>query len=225
MAKGLEFQGSYTFSKSIDYNSRNVQGVVVQDSYNFRNDRGLSDFDARHRLVFNGIYELPFKGNQLKAGWELTGILTLQSGSPLNFFTSNRSITGAGTVRASVNGPVNAGLRPASNGNAIFEGYVDKAAFYDQTQLGGTFGNLGRNAIEGPGFANLDLALVKNFTFKERFRFQVRADAFDSLNHPNFGNPASTVGSGTFGLISSTRFPPGDSGSSRQMQLAAKFQF
>jgi hypothetical protein len=63
----------------------NVQGVVIQDSYNIKNDRGLSDFDARNRLVFNGIYELPLRGNRVKEGWELSGILTLQSGSLLTF--------------------------------------------------------------------------------------------------------------------------------------------
>src|SRR5205807_4392356 len=59
-AKGLQFNTSYTFSKSIDYNSRNNQGLTVQDSYNIRGDRGLSDFDARHRWVLSGIYDLPF---------------------------------------------------------------------------------------------------------------------------------------------------------------------
>ena len=221
--KGFQFQSSYTFSKSIDYNSRNVQGVVIQDSYNIKNDRGLSDFDARHRLVFNGIYELPFKGNRVKDGWELTGILTLQTGSPLTFFTSNRGLTGAGTVRASVSGPVQTGFIPSSNGNPSFIGYIDNpSVFFDQ---GNAFGNLGRNAISGPGFSNLDFALVKNTKIRESINWQVRADFFDALNHANFGNPGLTVGSSTFGLISATRFAPGDSGSSRQVQLAMKVVF
>ena len=226
MSKGFEFQTSYTWSKSIDYNSRNVQGVVIQDSYNIRNDRGLSDFDARNRLVLNGIYDLPFHGNKLKEGWELTTIVTLQSGSPLNFLTSNRSLTGNGTVRPSIKGPVQTGFIPSSNGNAAYIGYLENpSVFYDQTTQGGTFGNLGRNAIEGPGFSNLDFALVKNTRFRESINFQIRADAFDALNHANFNNPGLTVGSATFGLISATRFPPGDSGSSRQIQVAAKLVF
>src|SRR5581483_653523 len=65
LSSGFQFNASYTFSKSIDYNSQNSQGVVVQDSYNVRGDRGLSDYDARHRFVINWIYELPFKGNRL----------------------------------------------------------------------------------------------------------------------------------------------------------------
>ena len=65
LSRGLQFNASYTFSKSIDYNSLNSQGVVIQDSYNLRGSRGLSDFDARHRFVISGLYELPFRGNRL----------------------------------------------------------------------------------------------------------------------------------------------------------------
>jgi hypothetical protein len=66
---------------------------------------------------------------------------------------------------------------------------------------------------------------VKNTRLNERFKFQIRADAFDLLNQANFGQPGPTVGSSTFGLITNTRFPPGDSGSSRQLQLAMKLLF
>jgi hypothetical protein len=135
-------------------------------------------------------------------------------------------LTGNGTVRPSINGPVQTGFIPSTNGNATFIGYIDNpSVFFDQTTQGGTFGSLGRNAIEGPGFSNLDFALVKNTRFRERINFQIRADAFDALNHANFNNPGLTVGSSTFGLISATRFPPGDSGSSRQIQIAAKLVF
>jgi len=226
LSHGVEFQTSYTFSKSIDYNSRNGQALVIQDSYHVRNDRGLSDFDARHRLVWSGLYYLPFHGNRLKDGWELSSILTLQSGSPLNFLTSNRSLTGAANVRPSVSGPVKAGFVPSSNGNATYIGYIQNpGVFYDQTTSGGTFGNLGRNVIIGPGFSNLDFAVSKSTKLNERLKVQMRADAFDALNHPNFNNPGLTAGSSTFGLISSTRFTAGESGSSREMQLSMKLVF
>jgi hypothetical protein len=226
LAHGLEFQTTYTFSKSIDYNSRNGQALVIQDSYNVRNDRGLSDFDARHRLVWSGLYYLPLHGNRLKDGWELSSILTLQSGNPLNFLTNNRSLTGAANVRPSITGPVKVGFTPSTNGNATYIAYLEKpSVFYDQTASGGTFGNLGRNAITGPGFSNLDFALSKSTKLNERLNLQMRADAFDAFNHPNFFNPGLTVGSSTFGLISATRFTAGESGSSREMQLSMKLVF
>ena len=90
---------------------------------------------------------------------------------------------------------------------------------------GNTFGNLGRNVVIGPGFANLDFSLVKNTKITERFNLQLRADAFDLLNQTNFGQPGATVGTAQFGLINSTRFPTGDAGSSRQLQLALKLRF
>jgi hypothetical protein len=101
--------------------------------------------------------------------------------------------------------------------------------FINQGTTPGTvlgFGNLGRNAVIGPGFADLDFTLVKSTKITERFTWQVRADAFDLLNQANFTQPVSTVGSSTFGLITAgTRFPAGDSGSSRQLQLAMKLIF
>ena len=71
LAQGLQFNAYYTWSKSLDYNSLSTQGVVVQNSYNSRGDRGLSDFDARHRFVVNAIYELPFRRNRFVEGWQL----------------------------------------------------------------------------------------------------------------------------------------------------------
>ncbi len=222
-SKNLQFSGSYTWSKSIDENSRNFQGVVLQDSYNIRGDRGLSDFDARHRFVLSGIYDLPFKGNRLVSGWEISLIETLQSGNPINFHTTNTSLTGLANVRPSVLGSVNTGYYPATNGTATYVSYLkNSTVFVDQ---GRAFGNLGRNVVIGPGFSNLDLSLVKNTRINELFNLQIRADSFDLLNQTNFGQPGSIVGSSTFGLITNTRFPTGDSGSSRQLQFAMKLIF
>ena len=222
-SSGLQFDASYTWSKSIDYNSRNVQGLVVEDSYNLRGDRGLSDFDARSRFVLSGIYALPFKRNRLVEGWQFTLIEQIQSGNPINFHTSNTSFTGAGTLRPSVNGPVQIGYSPATNGNATYVQYIQNPL--DFVNQGNAFGNLGRNTIIGPGFSNLDLALIKDVTIKENLKLEFRTDAFDVLNQANFGQPGTTLGSSTFGLITNTRFPPGDSGSSRQLQLSLRLSF
>ena len=223
-SKGLQFNSSYTWSKSIDENSRNVQGLVIQDSYNIKGDRGLSDFDARNRFVFSGIYELPFRGNRFLERWEITLIEQIQSGNPINFHTTNATLTGlSGTVRPNVTGPVSIGYSPATNSNATFVQYVQNPGVF--VNQGNAFGNLGRNVIIGPGFSNLDFAVVKNTKITERLTWQLRADAFDLLNQANFGQPNSTLGSSTFGLISNTRVPPGDFGSSRQLQVAMKLIF
>lgn len=233
----IQFQSSYTWSKSIDYNSLSSAGAnpTVQDSYNLRNDRGLSDFDARHRFVFSGIYDLPFHGNRLIAGWELAGILQLQTGNPITIVTSNTTYNGNPnrTMHPDVVAPVPAGKSPAADGNvqwfpsAACTGVVTPGCIFlvpNPTR----FGDLGRNAIIGPGFQNLDLSLIKTTNITERVRIQFRADTFNLFNHPNFGQPnrvVSTAAGNTFGEITSTRTPVGDSGSSRQIQLALKFIF
>jgi hypothetical protein len=222
-AKGLQFNTSYSLSKSIDDNSRNVQGLVLQDSNNINGDRGLSDFDARNRIVISGVYTLPFRGNRLVEGWEVSLIEQTQSGNPINFHTTNSAFTGSALLRPNVNGTVITGFEPATNGSATSIGFIQNPGVFSAVN---GFGNLGRNVIIGPGFSDLDFALVKNTRIKEGLNFQIRADAFDLLNQTNFTQPVSTVGSSTLGLITGgTRFPAGDGGTSRQLQLAMKLVF
>ena len=215
LSRGVQFNASYTFSKSIDYNSLNSQGVVVQDSYNIRNSRGLSDFDARHRFVISGLYELPFKGNQLVEGWQFSTIVQSQSGNPVNIVVNNAGFTGTNnTVRPDVTGPVE------------ILGRVDR--WFDVTPFAvpvGRFGNLGRNVVIGPGFNNTDLSLIKRTKLTETQLIEFRWEVFDLFNHANFGQPGRVVGTANFGQITNTRFPTGDSGSSRQMQFALKYKF
>jgi len=230
LSKRLQFSGSYSFSKSIDDNSRNVEGLVIQDSNNIAGDRGLSDFDARNRFVVSAIYALPFQKNVLTRGWQLSAIETLQSGNPLNFHLANTSFTGAQTLRPDLTGNVITGYNPATNGSPTSIGYIQNPnVFVNQGTTAGTalgFGDLGRNAIIGPGFSNLDLAIVRNIKIHERFNLQIRGDAYDLFNHPNFTSPVTTIGSSTLGLITNgSRTPAGDFGSSRQIQLALKLQF
>ena len=212
---GLQLNASYTWSKSIDYNSLTSPiTVTVQNSYDVRGDRGLSDFDARHRLALYGIYELPFKGNQLVEGWQLAAIVQVQSGNPLNIITSNATVNGvANTLRPNVSGPVEI--------IGSVDRWFDTSVF---TAVAG-FGNLGRNVIIGPGFSNVDFSVVKNTRLNETASLQFRAEAFDVFNHPSFGQPGRVVGTAAFGRITNTRFPTGDSGSSRQLQFALKLLF
>ena len=211
LAHGLQFQASYTWSKSLDYNSFSTGGIIGQDSYNLNGDRGLSDFDARHRFVFSGIYDLPFRGNRLLNGWQLATIVQLQSGSPVNIVTNNTTVNGIGnTLRPDVTGPI------AMIGSV--EKWFDTSVFNAVPR----FGSLGRNVVIGPGFNNTDFALIKNTKVNEAVRVQFRAEFFDLFNHANFGAPGTVVGTPSFGQITSTRFPTGESGSSRQIQFAVK---
>ncbi len=232
LSSGFLVKASYTYSKSIDDNSRNVQGLVVQNSYNLRGDRGLSDFDARDHFVLSGIYQLPFHGNRLKEGWEFSIIDTAQTGNPINFHLSNTSFVGAAVLRPDITGPVMTGFTPATNLSATSVAYVQNpSVFINQGTTAGTvlgFGTLGRNVVIGPGLLDTDIGFTKNTRLgsSERVILVFRAEAFDVFNQANFTQPVSTVGSGTFGLITGgTRFPAGDFGTSRQLQLSMKLKF
>ncbi|HEX7227079.1 MAG TPA: TonB-dependent receptor, partial [Candidatus Binatia bacterium] len=215
LSRGLQFNASYTFSKSIDYNSLNSQGIVVQDSYNLRGSRGLSDFDARHRFVISGLYELPFRGNQLVEGWQLSTIVQSQSGNPVNIVVNNAAFTGTNnTVRPDVTGPIEILGTPNR--------WFDTSPFVVPV---GRFGNLGRNVVIGPGFNNTDFSVIKRTMLTESQLIEFRWEVFDLFNHANFGQPGRVVGTANFGQITNTRFPTGDSGSSRQMQFALKYKF
>ena len=215
LSRGLQFNASYTFSKSIDYNSLNSQGVVIQDSYNLRGSRGLSDFDARHRFVISGLYELPFRGNRFVEGWQLSTIVQSQSGNPVNIVVNNAAFTGTNnTVRPDVTGPIEILGTPNR--------WFDISPFVVPV---GRFGNLGRNVVIGPGFNNTDFSVIKRTFLTETQLIEFRWEVFDLFNHANFGQPGRVVGTANFGQITNTRFPTGDSGSSRQMQFALKYKF
>jgi Carboxypeptidase regulatory-like domain/TonB dependent receptor len=215
LSRGLQFDASYTFSKSIDYNSLNSQGVVVQDSYNLRGSRGLSDFDARHRFVISGLYELPFRGNAFVEGWQLGTIVQSQSGNPVNIVVNNATFTGTNnTVRPDVTGPIDI--------LGIPNRWFDTTPFIVPV---GRFGSLGRNVVIGPGFNNTDFSVIKRTRLTESQLIEFRWEVFDAFNHANFGQPGRVVGTANFGQITNTRFPTGDSGSSRQMQFALKYKF
>ena len=214
LTRNLQFDASYTWSKSLDYNSFSTQGVVVQNSYDLIGSRGLSDFDARHRFVVSALYELPFHQNQWVDGWQLAAIVQSQSGNPLNVVTTNSTVNGvAGTLRPDVDGPIN------------ILGQVD--AWFDTSVFSpvARFGNLGRNLVIGPTFNNTDFSITKTTKLAESLRMQLRAEFFDLFNHANFGQPGNVVGSPLFGRITNTRFPTGESGSSRQIQFAMRLMF
>ena len=229
LSHGLQLDSSYTWSKSIDDNSRNVQGLVLQDNYNVRGDRGLSDFDVRHHFVMSPVWDLPFKGNRFVEGWQLSFIETLQTGNPLNIRISNPAFTGSALLRPDVTGPVTTGFTPATTGSPIQVQYIQNTSVFLVQGTGGIplgFGNLGRNVVIGPGIANTDVSLKKFTKITEHMTWLVEADAFDLLNQANLTSPGLTAGASTLGIITGgTRAPAGDFGSSRQIQLAMKLLF
>ena len=230
----LQFSTSYTWSKSLDYNSYNLASTVYgtpQDSYNPRGDYGPSDFDVRNRWVLSGVYTLPWKNNRLEQGWVFSTITSMQSGNPFTVHTSLANNGVANLTRPNVNGPVRYEYVRAGNNIQFIPQAICKTPVSGciWSSPGTGFGNERRGEYTGPGFEDVDFALEKDTHLTERLQVQLRADAFNILNHVNFAQPASTFTpggtAGTFGQLNSTRFPVGDFGSSRQLQISGKLVF
>jgi TonB dependent receptor-like, beta-barrel len=214
LSRGFQFDASYTRSKSLDTNSLNSSGFQIQDPTNIANEYGLSDFDARNRFVVSGSYSPPLTRHLLTRDWQFAVVAQSQSGNPVNIVTSTSTVNGLpNTVRPDLVGPI----RIIGSVNEWF----DPSAFVAAKG----FGSLGRNVVIGPGFNNVDLSVSRDMrpAGNSRLRFQI--DVFDLFNHPNFGPPGNIVGSPSFGVITRTRLPTGEAGSSRQIQLAVRFAF
>ncbi len=223
---GFEFLASYTWSKSLDYNSLSTgETIPLQNAYNPRGEYGPSEFDARNRFVLSGFYTLPFEKNRLVSGWKIGIITQAQSGNPINpTLTINPGVSV--TVRPDITGAIQTTGSPS-------QWFVNKANFVSPCVAAvppATLptchpGDLGRDSITGPNFLNTDFSISKDTKINERFGLEFRTEMFDVFNHPNFGNPVLSVTSTSFGQIQSTRFPTGDFGSSRQVQFALKLHF
>lgn len=237
-AAGFMLLAGYTFSKTIDdtggtFVGEGSRGFVVQDTLNRHADRGLAAQDIRQRFVVSYVYELPFgHGKRLLSrggapaavlgGWQVNGVTAYQTGSPL-FVTQacNRANTDAGAARPDVAGnPRLPGGR--SSGEQVSE-FFETSAFVNVCpgeEGPFTFGNSGRNNVIGPGVANWDFGLYREFRLKgESARLQFRGEFFNLFNHPVFAQPGSTAGTPQFGRISRTSFDP------REIQFALKLYY
>ena len=240
---GLQLATSYTLSKSTDTNSYDGTGAStrgsLQNSYDIPGSEAPSDFDVRHRFSANVTYELPFHGNRLAEGWQVVGVVQVQSGSPFTVLTNVNTFTGVASLRPDLIGtPAIVGTANQWFANAVCDPRIAAPAagscnaasvFALPVSAGGVFhfGNVPRNSLLGPGFSDTDLSLIKNIKLAGQSRVQLRVEVFNLFNQANLGLPGNiaTVGSTSFGLITATRFPTGDSGSARQVQFAVKMLF
>ncbi len=238
LARGLTFSASYTFSKSIDNNSVGSSNPQIQNFYSLREERALSDFDARQRFVLSGVYQLPFHANSAFAkraveGWTISPIVNLQSGNPFSpIVPLTRTLTpGVAPTPGLVynSGSLQGFDRPDYVlGQPLYVDHRSPAQWLNPNafvrhNLG--FGNAGRNVLTAPGLQDVDVALSKDTRVKERVSLQFRAESFNIMNHPNFGQPVNSLTAATFGQITQTRTTRGDLGSSRQIQLGLKLIF
>jgi hypothetical protein len=212
-SQGFTVLASYAFSKTLDEAPAAISFTEIsggpkirQNSDDLRSDKGLSAFDVRHHFALSFLWDLPFgrlaKGGagsdgwraKLLEGWSLSGVAIKASGhpfTPLISFNNSRSGV-AGATATTVDRP---NLKPGYSSNPVIgspDQWYDPNAF--ELPAPGFFGNLGRNTLIGPGFANVDFSLIKDVSVKslsETFRLQFRVELFNAFNHANFDLPGN----------------------------------
>jgi len=242
MSKGLSYALNYTFSHGLaNFGDNLTAGAFPQNAYNYGAEMSNSNLDIRSRFVGNFIYDLPFgqgkrflsnpgAASRWLGGWQLNGIVTLQTGSPYSVTAPNDGLMGfTHSVYADCIGDPFSGTTTDHNSYTTTGFLINPAAF--AAPAPGTFGTCAPRKFHGPGIQMVDLSLFKQFRFTERWQLQFRAEFFNAFNHPNFGNPSVDVSSpGSFGKVSNTLAPilgtdSGGPGDPREIQLALKLYF
>jgi hypothetical protein len=226
LTHGLQMYGSYTWAHTIDVSSDSNNSGTPMNPYYWKGDYGNANWDIRHRVVANAVYDIPFfaVSNPLLKGaltkWQANGILTLQTGVPFNVSTSTdtANTSNGGGYRPNL---VHEATATCGRGNLV--GCIDATAFtvanlYPIAPQNYAYGNAGRNLLHGPGAATVNFSVFKNFPIKERLKFQFRFETFALFNHTNFNNPSATINTSSFGNIT------GATGA-RNIQVGAKLQF
>jgi len=219
---GLTMQANYTWAHALG----NTQGFSAGGLYTSADpahfatvEYGNSELDVRHRIAMMLNYRLAFAdklsgfAGAVAKGWQANAIDVWETGQPFTVLNSApRTNTGVGSDRPNQVGDPNTG--PKTNSR-----WFNTAAFSAQPL--GTLGSTARNSLYGPHFRHFDLSLFKDFAFSERSKLQLRAEAFNLTNTPNFGQPGSTLGTATFGVVNSLR----TNAQGRQLQFAARLTF
>jgi hypothetical protein len=228
---------NYTYSKGLT-NSQNDYGTAPQNVYDINADYGRSAVDRRHIFTADAVWEIPWGkaqntlASRILGGWELSGIFTMNSGLPLTVTASGGSalVNTAGTIAndaagLGILGASAAGLRPDMLRNPNLPGnkrgylhWFDVDAFAAPSPTSYRVGNERRGVITGPGYVRVDPGVFRNFRIYHESQLQIRAEAYNVLNHVNYQGVQTSSSSATFGQITSVRDP-------RILQVAAKFTF
>jgi hypothetical protein len=220
-ANGFSFLNAYTYAKAIDLTSDNDGGVTLTNIFDPGYNRGPADYDVTHTLSSSWIYELPFARKGAFGGWQVNGIVYWRTGLPF-------TITQTGLMLST--GIVNNRPDRIGDGRAAeptVERWFDTTAFRRTADNTGTFGTAGRNILRGPGQFNVDLSLIKTTRFG-RVESELRIEAFNLLNHPQFAQPNGQLDNPGFGTITSMLSNPACAScgtTERQIQLGLKLRF
>lgn len=237
MSKGLQFQLSYNFAKNLSniggYSPTGFAGSgggTITDQFHPMLDYGNVAFTRRNRFQSTFLYESPFTKtgnktvNQLAGGWELAGVVLFQTGPFLTVLANGADPSGTNFVNLVGNGRADivsgTPVVPATQGIAQ---WVNPAAFAIPVNNIGRFGSLAVGAVTGPDTKAVSLSLFRSFQIKERVKFRVGMAAANAFNHPNYGTPGLTLGTASFGTITSMQAAEGSG--PRSLQLSGRITF
>jgi hypothetical protein len=244
-SRGLQFNLGYTFSRSIDDSSADPgstsgsgkpdipnTGFIVQgDSRNTAVNRGLSDFDRKHRLSLSYVYDIPTGrlNNQWVKGWQLSGFAQVQSGAPYSIFSGEPEARTAAALLSLNNGSGGHFRLGFGRPNLASGATVDTLTATNDPTLAfltsqlvsplGGFGNLGRNVLRGGTQKRFDMAISKSTRITERYKIEFRTEFFNLFNNVNFALPVNDLQDSSVGAIENTVGGP------RVIQFGLRFVF
>jgi len=220
-ANRFSFLNSYTYGRAIDLNSDNDGTVTLTNIFDPEYNRAPAGYDVTQTFSSTWIYELPWAAQRAWGGWQLSGILYLRSGLPVDI-TQSQSMLSTGIT----NNRPNTICDPVSDSPTI-DRWFNTSCFQQVPDSTGTFGATGRNSVRGPGDFNIDMSVIKN-TKIAHMDTEVRLEAFNVLNHPQFAQPNGQLGNAAFGTISAMLASPSCAlcgTTERQVQVAVKVKF
>ena len=233
ISHGLQYGISYTYSKDLTNASGNGtfpgKGSITGDAYNLMQNYGPADFATPQRLVANFVYEIPYGfhnfSKQILGGWGVSGVLTLQSGTPLTLTSANTATiySTSGNAQMCPGYTYSDIVTPGPTSSKINNYFNPNAVNCLPALIGNGYdwGNMGHGVVLGPGIYNLDMSIMRSFRMPkiEGSSLQFRTEFYNTLNTPQFSNPSTTVTASTFGTITST------SVNARLIQFGLKYQF
>lgn len=228
LSQGLTVDANYVWSHSIDnfanFFGLNAATAQAQNQNDLRAERGESEFDVRHQVKANFLYQLPFRSrrpfvNHLVSRWEVSGIFVARTGTPFTILTGRSIGDGQNNQRANV---IAGQLRWTDTPRSLYGQAINRSAFaipnVADPITGYVLGNAGKSLLAGPSSFTWNLAAHRNFAFGERAILQFRGEFFNAFNQVNYGNPVNSLASPNFGQYTTAAGP-------REIQLALKLYF
>lgn len=236
MSKGIQFQVSYNFAKNLSDNGgysptsfAGSGGGQTTDYFHPSLDYGNVAFTRRNRLLTTFLYEVPFNPhnrvlNTVAGGWELSGVLLFQTGPFLTVTANGADPSGTNFPNIIGNGraDIASGTSVVPTSQSIKQ-WINPAAFAIPANNIGRFGNSAVGSVAGPGTQAVSLSLLKTIKLTERVKLRFGAAASNALNHPNYGTPGTTLGTSSFGIISSMQTAEG--AAPRSLQMSGRLTF